>query len=136
MRILQLSDPHLVAAKTALVRERPALALLERALLEGQRERPDLVLISGDLCQDESWGGYVRLRRLLEANVNAPLGLLPGNHDHPLLLKAVLGRSFCTAPAELIVKGTRLMLLNSHRSGYSRRLARDQSAAVVAAAPR
>ena len=62
MRILQLSDPHLVAADAALVRERPALALLERALLEGQRERPDLVLISGDLCQDESWGGYVRLR--------------------------------------------------------------------------
>ena len=61
MRILQLSDPHLVAADAALVRERPAMALLERALLEGQRENPDLVLISGDLCQDESWGGYARL---------------------------------------------------------------------------
>ena len=57
MRILQLSDPRLVAADAALVRQRPALPLLERALLEGQRERPDLVLISGDLCQDESWGG-------------------------------------------------------------------------------
>ena len=119
MRILQLSDPHLVAADAALVRERPALALLERALLEGQRERPDLLLISGDLCQDESWGGYVRLGRLLDRHVNVPVGLLPGNHDHPLLLKAVLGRRFCTAPAELIVQGTRLVLLNSHRSGCS-----------------
>ena len=44
MRILQLSDPHLVAADTALVRERPALELLERALLEGQSVRPDLLL--------------------------------------------------------------------------------------------
>ena len=47
------------------------------------------------------------------------MGLLPGNHDHPLLLKAVLGRRFCTAPAELIVQGMRLLLLNSHRSGCS-----------------
>ena len=32
MRILQLSDPHLVAADRALVRGRPALPLFERAL--------------------------------------------------------------------------------------------------------
>ena len=117
MRILQLSDPHLVAADAALVRERPAMALLERALLEGQRENPDLVLISGDLCQDESWGGYVRLGRLLDRHVNVPVGLLPGNHDHPLLLDAVLGRTSATAPADLLVKGVRLLLLSSHRVG-------------------
>ena len=117
MRILQLSDPHLVAADAALVRERPAMALLERALLEGQRENPDLVLIGGDLCQDESWGGYVRLRRLLEAHVHGPVALLPGNHDHPLLLDAVLGRPSATAPADLLVKGVRLLLLSSHRVG-------------------
>ena len=56
----------LIAADAALVRQRPALPLLERALLEGQRERPDLVLISGDLCQAKSWGDYVRLGRLLD----------------------------------------------------------------------
>lgn len=48
MRILQLSDRHLVAVNVALVREHPAISLLERALLEGQREHPDLVLISCD----------------------------------------------------------------------------------------
>ena len=27
---------------------------------------PDLLLITGDLCQDESWGGYRRLQEVLE----------------------------------------------------------------------
>ena len=61
MRILQLSDPHLVAADQGLVRGRPALAHFERALQLGGALKPDLMLVTGDLCQDESWGGYARL---------------------------------------------------------------------------
>ena len=61
MRILQLSDPHLVAADQGLVRGRPALAHFERALQLGGALNPDLMLVTGDLCQDESWGGYARL---------------------------------------------------------------------------
>ena len=63
MRILQLSDPHLVAAYQGLVRGRPALAHFERALQLGGALNPDLVLVTGDLCQDESWGGYARQPR-------------------------------------------------------------------------
>ena len=99
MRILQLSDPHLVAADQGLVRGRPALAHFERAL-----QNPDLVLVTGDLCQDESWGGYARLRRVLSQHVRCSVALLPGNHDHPLLLDAVLGRRWTTAPADLLVQ--------------------------------
>ena len=117
MRILQLSDPHLVAADQGLVRGRPALAHFERALQVGCAMDPDLVLVSGDLCQDESWGGYVRLRRALIQNVRCPVALLPGNHDHPLLLDAVLGRTWATAPADLLVQGVRVLLLSSHRVG-------------------
>ena len=57
MRILQLSDPHLVAADQGLVRGRPALAYFERALQVGGALNPDLMLVTGDLCQDERWGG-------------------------------------------------------------------------------
>ena len=57
MRILHLSDPHLVAADQGQVRGRPALAHFERALQLGGALNPDLVLVTGDLCQDESWGG-------------------------------------------------------------------------------
>ena len=117
MRILQLSDPHLVAADQGLVRRRPALAHFERALQVGGAMNPDLVLVTGDLCQDESWGGYVRLRRALSQHVCCPVALLPGNHDHPLLLDAVLGRTWATAPADLLLQGVRLLLLSSHRVG-------------------
>ena len=58
MRILQLSDPHLVTADQGLVRGRPALAHFERALQLGGALNP---VVTGDLCQDESWGGYARL---------------------------------------------------------------------------
>ena len=61
MRILHLSDPHLVAADQGLMRGWPALAHFERALQLGGALNPDLVLVTGDLCQDESWGGYARL---------------------------------------------------------------------------
>ena len=86
MRILHLSDPHLVAADQGLVRGRPALAHFERALQVGGALNPDLVLVTGDLCQDESWGGYARLRRVLSQLVRCPVALLPANHNHPLLL--------------------------------------------------
>ena len=113
MRILQLSDPHLVAADRALVRGRPALPLFERALDHAAEQHPDLLLITGDLCQDESWGGYVRLWRALEQRIQCPVALVPGNHDHPLLLQSVLGRRCSTAPADLMVQGVRLLLLDS-----------------------
>ena len=50
MRILQLSDPHVVAADQAMVRGLPALAHFERALQLGGALNPDLVLVMGDLC--------------------------------------------------------------------------------------
>ena len=77
MRVLQLSDPHLLADPQGRCRGRLALACLDhgwRQALAQLGSAPDLLLISGDLCQDESWGGYGRLREWL-AEVVAPLGI-------------------------------------------------------------
>lgn len=126
MRILQLSDPHLLADPAGCCRGRPALPLLRHGLREalGQLraagEVPDLLLISGDLCQDESWGGYVRLGELLDELLEQrplPVALLAGNHDHPALLRAALGRRAVIAPALMTCGPWRLLLLDSHRSG-------------------
>lgn len=122
MRILQLSDPHVLADPEGLCHGRPALALLRHGLQEalGQLralgETVDLLLISGDLCDDESWGGYVRLGELLEA-LPLPVALLAGNHDQPALLRASLGRSVVIAPALVRCGHGWLLLLDSHRSG-------------------
>ena len=120
MRLLQISDPHLVADPAGRYRGwRPADHLAE-ALRRGAAldPPPDLLLISGDLCQDESWGGYVLLRQLLE-RWPTPVALLSGNHDHPQLLRAALGRRALLAPALLELAGCRLALLDSHQAGRS-----------------
>ncbi|MCU0529142.1 MAG: metallophosphoesterase [Cyanobium sp. Prado107] len=118
MRLLQISDPHLLADGAGTYRgRRPAVHLAE-ALRRGAAldPLPELLLISGDLCQDESWGGYVCLRQLLEP-WPTPVALLSGNHDHPQLLRAALGRRAVVAPAVLEREDSRVVLLDSHQAG-------------------
>ena len=123
LRLLQLSDPHLLADPGGLCRGRPALACLRhgltQALIQLGGSPLDGLLISGDLCQDESWGGYVHLRELLQDCLPAPLplALLPGNHDHAGLLRAALGRRAWLAPAAIRFGAWTLLLLSSHRPG-------------------
>ena len=119
LRLLQLSDPHLLRQGQGRYRGRTPLAQLRHGLEQALAQLsapPDLLLISGDLCQDESWGGYVQLRNLLTA-LGLPLALLPGNHDHPVLLQAALGRHAALAPTSLRLGPWRLLLLSSHRCG-------------------
>jgi len=59
MRILHLSDPHLVAADQGLVRGRPALAHFERALQLGGALNPDLVLVALGVPRQETWSQRV-----------------------------------------------------------------------------
>ena len=54
MRILHLSDPHLVAADQGQVRGRPALAHFERALQLGGALNPDLMLVTGDFARTKA----------------------------------------------------------------------------------
>jgi Icc protein len=122
MRLLQLSDTHLLADPRSRYRQRFPQRLLEAALLQAADLDHDLLVISGDLCQDETWQGYARLRDLLAASgrwgpQQTPVALLPGNHDHPGLLRAALGRQSTIAPALLSLAGCRVLLLDSHRAG-------------------
>ncbi len=146
MRLLQLSDPHLLADPDGLCRGRPSLALLRHALREARDQLqaagllPGRLLISGDLCQDESWGGYRRLAEVLAqspfAALEPPL-LLAGNHDHTLALRAALGRQAIVAPALLDWGSWQLLLLDSHVPGrVGGRLGPRQLAWIAAQLPR
>lgn len=122
MNILQLSDPHLLANPADTIAGRhPATLLAEglrRALAQLGEEgvAVDRLLLSGDLCDDESWGGYVALREVLR-DWSGPIDLLAGNHDQPTLLRAVMGRRAQIAPAAVALGPWRLLLLHSHRPG-------------------
>jgi Icc protein len=122
MNILQLSDPHLLADPAARIAGRaPSIALehgLRRAWDQLREDgiAVDRLLLSGDLCDDESWGGYVALRETLRPWAG-PIDLLAGNHDDPTLLRAVMGRRGTVAPAVVAMASWRLLLLHSHRPG-------------------
>ncbi|QEY33084.1 3',5'-cyclic-nucleotide phosphodiesterase [Synechococcus sp. RSCCF101] len=119
LTLLQLSDPHLLADARGRCRGRDALLQLHHGLAAALRQcgsRPDLLLISGDLCQDESWGGYVHLRALL-AELPFPVAVTPGNHEQSSLLRAVLGRRALVAPSWCRLGSWTLVLLNSHQPG-------------------
>lgn len=119
MRLLQLSDPHLLAESDGIYRGRRPYQYLAHGLtqaLAALDTAPDLLLLSGDLCQDETLAGYRQLRQLLEP-LGLPLGLLPGNHDHPQLLRAALGRLAFTPPALVSSERGNVLLLDSHQAG-------------------
>ncbi|MFW6732105.1 MAG: metallophosphoesterase [Synechococcus sp.] len=116
--LLQLSDLHLLADPDALYRGiRPGDALAT-ALHNGAAAASgaSLLLLTGDLVQDESWQGYARLRDLLEPLAVA-VALLPGNHDRPSFLRGCLGRRGTIAPALVPFGDWWLLLLDSHCSG-------------------
>ena len=66
MRIIQLSDPHLVASDSSMIRGSFPDVNYQKALRIAFSYEPDLILITGDLCNDESWGDYTRIKKSLE----------------------------------------------------------------------
>ncbi|MEB3334789.1 MAG: metallophosphoesterase [Cyanobacteriota bacterium] len=122
MNILQLSDPHLLANPEGRIAGRRPLPALKAGLREvlgrlaDEGIAVDRLLLSGDLCDDESWGGYACLREALEP-WSGPIDLLAGNHDHAQLLRAAMGRRARVSPGRVDLGPWQLLLLHSHRPG-------------------
>lgn len=91
-RLLQLSDPHLMADAEGTLLGMPLRDSLRRVVAEAKQDDPDLVLVSGDLSQDGSPASYDAVADALEP-LNAPCLGLPGNHDAPSALRDTLRHS-------------------------------------------
>lgn len=76
--LAQLSDLHIGANEDG-VDPIPHLEAVVEAV-RSLPNRPDAVLVSGDLTEDGAENGYRVARELLE-QLDAPLHVLPGNHD-------------------------------------------------------
>ena len=72
------------------VRDVATAATLARCLAHARRrhERPDAVLLTGDLAHDDP-AGYAQLATHFR-DPGAPVHCLPGNHDDPAAVKAAL----------------------------------------------
>jgi Icc protein len=118
--LLQLSDPHVGATWG----DGDPVAGLTRTVESVRRlpDRPDAVLVSGDLADHAADGEYEFVRELL-ARLDVPVYVLPGNHDD----RDTLRRHFdlpgaIGTPVQYAVDlgPLRLVVLDSTRPGEDR----------------
>lgn len=93
MRVIQLTDLHLVGSPRGRVRGVAVHAAIARALRAAETLSPDYYVLSGDLADDGKPASYEVLGKLLGDAAKRTL-FLPGNHDSPTRLRMSLGASF------------------------------------------
>ncbi|MFQ5635518.1 MAG: 3',5'-cyclic-AMP phosphodiesterase [Gammaproteobacteria bacterium] len=118
LRLLHLTDPHLHAQADARMRGVNTYdtfrSVVEHAMAD--TARPDAILATGDLVQDETRAGYERFRHVLEP-FGIPVYCLPGNHDAPPLMAEVLGDPPFRVCGAIEHDDWRLILLDTHLHG-------------------
>ncbi|MYL22663.1 phosphodiesterase [Vreelandella massiliensis] len=87
MRIVQITDAHLHADPLARSRTGVPLKQFKAVVEAAQAEHPDIVLVTGDVSQDETPASYTHAAEALRA-FPCPWFWLPGNHDHVGLMEA------------------------------------------------
>jgi Icc protein len=117
LRLLHITDTHLHADPARRLRgvatHATLAAVLRAARAAGQA---DAVLATGDLSQDETAGSYQNFRTLLEP-LGLPVWCLPGNHDAPLPMDAVLGTAPFSVGGVREAGAWRVCLLDSFHAG-------------------
>lgn len=82
IRLLQISDCHLVSEPEkgllGVDTDASLQLVLQRALEQGA---PDMIVASGDIAHHATPENYERFVALLRSQTDAPLMMLPGNHD-------------------------------------------------------
>ncbi|WP_024950693.1 metallophosphoesterase family protein [Cobetia crustatorum] len=126
MRLIQISDCHLRANPEARSRLGFPLHQLESVIAHAASLRPDILLVTGDVSQDESPASY-RLAAGAFDSVGCPWFWFAGNHDHPDFMQEL--RPF---HSELDLGDWRLLCLDSRVPGQAGgELGRDQLAELA-----
>ena len=107
-RLVQMTDLHLLADPQALYRGKATRTSFLEALTLACRLNPDLLLLTGDLAEDEQLATYQWLYQQLEAS-GLTWQWLPGNHDQPALMNELKPSDFYQQTAAWQILG-----LNSH----------------------
>ncbi len=126
MRIAHISDLHMRhhlpgTSEIALRRSREMPERFAEAIERISAEQPDLLVVSGDLLDyplddmDDPLTmaqGEADLRLLAEilARISCSMALVPGNHDHPVLMQRVFGH----LPADQVVAGHRVFTFDDN----------------------
>lgn len=116
MRVIQISDLHLFAdPKQTLLGLNTSDSLHAVIDLLKQTSKPiHLILLTGDLSQDNSPASYQRIVEQFK-DFACPIYWTPGNHDAPDIIPTVFNKSVNFKEDKAIVCGNwQFILLNSH----------------------
>jgi len=118
LRLIQFTDPHLYGSETETLRGIATLPALEAALGSAQASSawpPDVVLVTGDLVQDDPTG-YKHIRRMF-GQLGMPILCIPGNHDDPAVMRRELRVDPFTVGGHRDFGSWRIVLLDSALPG-------------------
>lgn len=119
LRIAHLTDLHLPAHSDEAVAGRHADHALENILLAVLALDPDLLLLTGDLADSGDEKAYLRLKQRLRS-LKCPIFAVPGNHDHPIHMRQILGAHAWGAGRVMDLKGWRIIGLSSYWRGHAK----------------
>lgn len=78
------------------------------------KEKPDIIIITGDISQDGSIESYQRLRDYI-SSLNCKIYVIPGNHDDPINMKNNLICNYIKWERFLFSDFGNLIFLNSYK---------------------
>ncbi|RME70111.1 MAG: 3',5'-cyclic-AMP phosphodiesterase [Planctomycetota bacterium] len=123
VRLLQITDMHLVADRAGRVRgvcgHESLGAVLAAARSRAHVWPPDAVLATGDLSDDGSAASYRHFRERV-AGLEAPVYWIPGNHDDRAVMDEVLPGGNVMAERSLRLGAWQIVLLDSQLPGEVR----------------
>jgi Icc protein len=116
LRVIQITDTHLFADRDREMRGIITSKSLQIVLDKVRELHPDLLLLTGDLSQDETAESYQLLSSLI-----TPLTIstywIPGNHDRIDLMEQILQSPPIYLDKSFAVGGWHFLLLNSTIAG-------------------
>ncbi len=118
LRLIQFTDPHLYGNEAETLRGIATLPALKAALSDAQQSAawpPDVVLVTGDLVQDDA-GGYAHFRRVF-GSLGMPVLCIPGNHDDPAAMRRELRSAPFSVDGFCDFGAWRIVLLDSFLPG-------------------
>ena len=126
--VVQVSDPHLFASPDGELRGVQTDVSLRLVLEQVRQENGDLLLLTGDLVQDETRVGYERLKTYVD-ELSLPTFAIPGNHDDPELLEQTLTDARSQVCGHTVVGNWCIVMLNSYLAGSAGGKLSDQELA-------
>lgn len=118
VRILQISDPHLMAKTSGELLGVNTQESLEAVLnmIQSDHIPFDIILLTGDLSQDYSEPAYRRLAKMMDV-FHVPVYCIPGNHDDVGLMMSVYPLGPISMQRHVVLKSWQIIMLNSQKPG-------------------